>query len=65
MSGTLTATGDFTSGFTMVAGDSSPIVFGNDITVATTWDITIAGVTDQKIPLKIPMLDESLIIVVR
>lgn len=45
ISGTHTAAGNLKSGFTMVAGDNSPIVLGNDVTVTTTWALTIAGVT--------------------
>ena len=44
VTGTHTASGFLNTGFVMVAGDDSPIVLGDEITLTTTWQLDIAGV---------------------
>ena len=62
ISGTQSSIGSLDDGFTFTAGDGTPLVLGNDITIKTTWSVVLSDVSphyercsvkhgDQEVPI--------------
>ena len=60
--GTQSSIGSLDDGFTFTAGDGTPLVLGNDITIKTTWSVVLSDVSphyescsvihgDQEVPI--------------